>query len=115
MSERVDVAGLSVAKELHAFVENDVLPGLAIAPADFWRGFASLLDVFSPRNKALLAVRDDLQSKIDTWHQAHAGQSIDVRRAHLWVSAETADPVVQVVNRDEQHIGALGHRLAKGR
>ena len=85
MSERVDVAGLIVAKELHAFVENDVLPGLAIAPADFWRGFASLLDVFSPRNKALLAVRDDLQSKIDTWHQAHAGQSIDVAQTEAFL------------------------------
>ena len=87
MSERVDVAGLSVAKELHAFVENDVLPGLAIAPADFWRGFASLLDVFSPRNKALLAVRDDLQSKIDTWHQAHAGQSIDVAQTEAFLKS----------------------------
>ena len=87
MSERVDVAGLSVAKELHAFVENDVLPGLGIAPADFWRGFASLLDVFSPRNKALLAVRDDLQSKIDTWHQAHAGQSIDVAQTEAFLKS----------------------------
>jgi malate synthase len=77
MSERIDVAGLSVAKELHAFVEDDVLPGLAIAPADFWRGFASLLEVFSPRNKALLAVRDDLQRQIDQWHQDYASQPID--------------------------------------
>ena len=87
MSERVDVAGLSVAKELQAFVENDVLPGLGIAPADFWRGFASLLDVFSPRNKALIAVRDDLQSKIDTWHQAHAGQSIDVAQTEAFLKS----------------------------
>ena len=77
MSERIDVAGLSVAKELHAFVEDDVLPGLAIAPTDFWRGFASLLEVFSPRNKALLAVRDDLQRQIDQWHQDYASQPID--------------------------------------
>ena len=77
MSERIDVAGLSVAKELHGFVENEVLPGLAIVPDDFWRGFASLLAAFSPRNKALLAVRDDLQRQIDQWHQDHAGQSID--------------------------------------
>jgi len=65
MSERIDVAGLSVAKELHGFVENEVLPGLAIVPDDFWRGFASLLAAFSPRNKALLAVRDDLRRQID--------------------------------------------------
>ena len=41
------------------------------------------------------------------------GKAIDVRRAHLRVSPEAADPVVQVVNRDEQHIRPLGRRLAK--
>ena len=41
------------------------------------------------------------------------GKAIDIRRAHLRVSAEAADPVVQIVNRDEQHIGSLGRRLAK--
>ena len=80
MSERVDVAGLRVAKELHAFVENEVLPGLAIASGDFWRGLASVLEAFTPRNKTLLAVRDDLQRQIDQWHQVRAGQPIDAEQ-----------------------------------
>ena len=44
---------------------------------------------------------------------AAPGQAIDVRRAHLRVAAEAAHPVVQVVNRDEQHVRPLGRRLAK--
>jgi hypothetical protein len=34
-------------------------------------------------------------------------QRIDVRRLDLGVAFETAHPVVQIVNRDEQYIGAL--------
>jgi malate synthase len=31
----------------------------------------------APKNKALLAKRDELQAKIDAWHQARAGQAHD--------------------------------------
>ncbi len=87
MSERVDVAGLRVAKELHAFVENEVLPGLAIASGDFWRGLASVLEAFTPRNKTLLAVRDDLQRQIDQWHQVRAGQPIDAEQYEAFLKS----------------------------
>ena len=87
MSERVDVAGLRVAKELHAFVENEVLPGLAIASVDFWRGLASVLEAFTPRNKTLLAVRDDLQRQIDQWHQVRAGQPIDAEQYEAFLKS----------------------------
>jgi malate synthase len=36
-----------------------------------------LLDDFVPRNKALLARRDQLQAEIDAWHAARAGKPID--------------------------------------
>jgi hypothetical protein len=36
------------------------------------------------------------------------GQAIDVRGARLGIAAEVADPVVQVVDRDEKDIGRLG-------
>jgi len=87
MSERVDVAGLRVAKELHAFIENEVLPGLAIASGDFWRGLASVLEAFTPRNKTLLAVRDDLQRQIDQWHQVRAGQPIDAEQYEAFLKS----------------------------
>ena len=41
MSERIDVAGLSVAKELHAFVEDDVLPYVHIKIVDYSRGLTT--------------------------------------------------------------------------
>ena len=77
MGKRVEVAGIHVANELHAFIENDVLPDLPLSSEDFWLGLATLLKDFSPRNKALLQARDEFQRKIDDWHQAQAGQKID--------------------------------------
>jgi len=68
---RVERNGLAVAAELAHFVEGDALPGTGVAPAAFWAGFASLLNDLAPKNRALLARRDELQGRIDAWHIAH--------------------------------------------
>ena len=36
-----------------------------------------MINDLAPKNKALLAKRDELQAKIDGWHQARAGQAHD--------------------------------------
>ena len=77
MSDYVETAGIKVASVLQRFVDDEVLAGLAIAPATFWSSFAALLKMFAPRNKALLAKRDEIQAKIDAWHQAHRAQPFD--------------------------------------
>ena len=38
---------------------------------------AAIFARFSPENAALLAVRDEMQAKIDAWHGAHPGQRLD--------------------------------------
>jgi len=35
---------------------------------------------------------------------AHSCKAVDIRRPGLSVSAEMADPVIQVVNGNEQHV-----------
>ena len=72
-------AGLTVAPALRSFIDTEVLPGLGIAPAGFWQGFATLLVDFVPRNRALLAKREEIQAKLDAWHKAQAGTPIDPR------------------------------------
>ncbi|QLQ13945.1 MAG: malate synthase G [Brevundimonas sp.] len=73
-----DRAGLQVADELTSFVEIEVLPGLGLAPEDFWQGAADILDRFAPKNRALLDTRDELQAVIDDWWSARRGQPLDV-------------------------------------
>jgi malate synthase len=77
MTDRVDRQGLSVATELATFIEDQALPGTGIAPDTFWTGFAGLIGEMTPRNRALLQKREDLQSAIDNWHIAQRGKVHD--------------------------------------
>jgi malate synthase len=76
LADAVIRAGLSVAAVLANFVEKQALPGTGIAPEAFWAGLADLLNRFAPENRALLAARDALQSKIDAWHGERRGQPV---------------------------------------
>jgi malate synthase len=77
MDERVERSGLKVDAKLANFIEGDVLAPLGKDTTEFWAGFAQLLEAFAPRNRALLAKRDDLQVQIDAWHLARAGKQLD--------------------------------------
>jgi malate synthase len=68
MSKRINEHGYQIADCLHHLVNQEVLPGLPINQQGFWQAVANVLNEFIPRNNALLATRDTLQSKIDTWH-----------------------------------------------
>ncbi len=69
MSDRIRVGGLNVDARLHSFVENQALPGTGLLAEKFWAEFEAIITDFTARNKALLAKRDDLQAKLDEWHQ----------------------------------------------
>jgi malate synthase len=77
MTDRIDRAGLAVAAPLARFIEERALPGTGIEADAFWAGVAGIFSRFAPENAVLLATRDDIQTKIDAWHQARAGQPID--------------------------------------
>ncbi|MBD8576221.1 malate synthase G [Pseudomonas syringae] len=77
MTEYVQVGDLRVAKILFDFVQNEAVPGTGIEAAAFWSGADALIHELAPRNRALLDRRDELQAKIDAWHQAQAGSTLD--------------------------------------
>ena len=77
MTEYVTRAGIEIDPALATFIETDVLAPLGRDAGAFWQGFAALLGEFAPRNRALLAKRDDLQAKIDAWHADRAGQKVE--------------------------------------
>ena len=72
--EVIHEAGLVVGAELHALLVNQALPGTGIAPDEFFAGMAELVADFGPRNRALLARREAMQTAIDDWHTERAGQ-----------------------------------------
>jgi malate synthase len=77
VTEYQSIAGLSVDRQMAAFVEQEALPGTGVDPERFWGGFAALLAKFESENRALLTERQRLQSAIDRWHKANAGRPHD--------------------------------------
>ena len=78
MSARISIHRLQVASQLHQFVEEQVLPGTGIDSARFWQGFDAIVGDLAPKNIALLAERDRLQTELDQWHQRHPGPVTDM-------------------------------------
>jgi malate synthase len=79
MSARVTVAGLSIAQPLHDLVRDAIAPGTGISAERAWQGFAEIVRELTPRNRALLARRDELQARIDAWHLERRGQPHDAK------------------------------------
>ncbi len=78
MTDRVNAGGLQVDKELYDFINDEALPGTGIAPETFWSGFDGLVHDLAPRNRELLATRDELQTRIDAWYRENRDQPIDL-------------------------------------
>ena len=77
MSARIECAGLQVDPEIHALLEKEILPGTGLEATAFWRALADIVKTFTPRNRQLLAIRDEMQAKISAWHKANPGADYD--------------------------------------
>lgn len=73
----VQRGSLQVAAQLDELIANEMIPGTGVDVDQFWQGFADCLAELGPKNKELLAVRDDLQARIDAWHAERKGQTLD--------------------------------------
>ncbi len=74
MTGYVQKGGIQVAQALYDFVNEKAIPGTGIDAEAFWASFDALANELAPKNKALLAKRDDLQAKIDAYHTERKGQ-----------------------------------------
>ena len=117
MTDRIQLHGLAVARELHDFIATEALPGTGVDPDKFWSGFAALALSLAPENKALLAERDRLQAAIDDWHRARKGKPHDAAeyRAFLesigYLVKEGADFQVTTQNVDPEIASVAGPQL----
>ena len=73
MTDRTPCHRLQVATPLYRFIEDRVLPGTGVTSEAFWAGFDAIVHDLAPKNAALLAERDRLQSELDAWHKANPG------------------------------------------
>ena len=117
MTERVQVGGLQVARVLFDFVNNEAIPGTGLSAEKFWAGAEAVINDLAPKNKALLAKRDELQAQIDAWHQARAGQAHDAVAYKTFLQEigyllpEPADFHATTTNVDEEIARMAGPQL----
>ncbi|WP_131116135.1 malate synthase G [Lichenihabitans psoromatis] len=113
--DRTTTAGLSVANELYAFLDAKVLPGSGVQAARFWTGFASLIKALAPRNRELLAIRDDLQARIDAYHRdgkAMQGEAyLGFLREIGYLLPEVTDQAISTSNVDDEIARMAGPQL----
>ena len=108
MTERVQKGDLEIAKALYDLVANEIAPGTGVEPDAFWAAFEQVVADLAPKNKALLAKRDDMQAKIDAWHLERKGQphNAEVYKAFLtelgYLLPEGDDFNVTTENVDEE-------------
>ncbi|MBJ8348506.1 malate synthase G [Antrihabitans sp. YC2-6] len=117
MTERVQVGGLQVAKVLYDFVQNEALPGTGVDADAFWEGAEQLIADLAPRNRELLAKRDEIQGKLDAWHSEHPGTGYDraAYKAFLqeigYLLEEPAKFAISTANVDEEITTTAGPQL----
>ena len=117
MSERVNVSGLQIARPLYDLVRDEIAPGTGISSDKAWQGFTEIVRELTPRNRALLARRDELQAKIDAWHLERMGQLHDpaAYKRYLYdigyLQAEGPDFAVSTENVDAEIARIAGPQL----
>ena len=78
MTERVQLGGIQVAKNLYDFVTNEAIPGTGLDADKFWTEFDKIVNDLAPRNRELLAKRGAIQEKMNSWNSDHKGQKLDM-------------------------------------
>ena len=74
-NERIDIAGLRIARELHDFVVSEALPGTGVKADAFWSGLSAIAHDLVPKNRALLSTRDAIQARLDAWYRENGAPS----------------------------------------
>src|SRR5437667_10422281 len=111
------IGSLSVAKALHEFIQQAAAPGTSISAEAFWSGFAELLRECGTRNRQLLQVRDELQSRIDQYHRERSGEPLDLGdyerflRDIGYVLPEGNDFTIRTTNVDDEISVVAGPQL----
>ncbi|ASS99637.1 malate synthase G [Geobacillus thermocatenulatus] len=116
MGEYVQKANIQVAKVLYDFVNEELLPNSGLDQDKFWRDFAALIADLTPRNKELLARRDEIQQQLNEWHKAHRGRfNFDEYKAFLteigYLEPEVEDFEITTENVDDEIAVQAGPQL----
>ena len=118
---------LTISSHLKDFLENEVLVGLSITKEHFWSSFEKIVNEFSPRNKALLQKREDVQSLIDGWHIENKNENFNPdkyknflteigylvpRSTDFTISTDNVDPEIKTIAGPQLVVPVMNARFA---
>lgn len=119
MSERVQKGSLAIDTQLYNFIANEVTPVVGIDNEKYWQEFEKIVQTFQPRNKALLAKRDEIQTQIDDWHDKNPASNGQIDKAAYtqflkdinYIVPEGDDFLVETQNVDDEIAHIAGPQL----
>jgi malate synthase len=132
--DTVETGGLSVAKALYDFMNDEALPETGLTVERFWDGLGAIIRDFAPRNRKLgtglaiirdfaprnrklLDLRDTLQARIDDFHRARRGRPFDVAEYERflhdieYLAPEPPDFSIRTANVDDEITHIAGPQL----
>jgi malate synthase len=72
---RIEKNGLAIDGTLYDFLVGEALPGTGVSEDRFFSEFSRIVHDLAPKNRALLAKRDELQEKLDAWYAQNGAPS----------------------------------------
>jgi len=115
--ERINKFGLQVDETLVEFLESTALPGTGVAADQFWKGLSDIVHGLGPKNRALLAERQEIKQQVDAWHIENRGKPFDFQayKAFLqeigYLVEEGDDFSIETENVDPEIASIAGPQL----
>ena len=115
MTNRIQKGDLQVSEELDKLITEKVCVDIDVEPDHFWNSFNAIVKEFTPRNRALLEEREELQTKIDNWHKENKDFDKETYKSFLkeigyWVDTND-DFEIETTNVDEEISTIAGAQL----
>ncbi|MEW9503274.1 malate synthase G [Jeotgalibacillus marinus] len=115
MKDYVKIGNLQVAPVLYEFINVEAIPDSGLSSDVFWSGIDTIIHDLAPKNKSLLAKRDELQNKINEWHKENETFDHDLYKSFLrdvnYLEEEVEDFKVTTENVDDEIAIQAGPQL----
>ena len=123
---RINKNGLAIEAALHDFLVEEALPGTGVDAERFFSQFAQIVHDLAPKNRALLAKRDEMQAKLDDWYRRN-GAPVDLAAYETFlreigyllpegpnfhVSTENVDPEIAEIAGPQLVVPVMNARYA---
>ncbi|MGE7712752.1 malate synthase G [Priestia megaterium] len=115
MTNYKQVGNLKVAPVLYQFINEEALPGSGLSTENFWSDFEALVTELTPVNKRLLEKRDQLQARINAWHQENPDGDFSEYKSFLtrigYLEDKTEDFLIDTEGVDSEIAYQAGPQL----